>query len=266
MGHQIAFVLIDQPAIVEMQVLAQAVHARYPGLPVEAVAASAKHGQGAAQSPLIGCGDEFVAVMNIPVPLPRDMGEEVWARAATTWPEALAVRMGHRAHIVVGTLGKVQSPLPEARVVTAVVGGLLDTIPGCLAVMWAERVVRPAALWKDQSRRAYAAYPDYPILLWLDIAPIRTASGIEAVTIGLSSFVDREIEFEVGRLQPADVLNKVAGLAVYLIEHGQALKDGDTFGGSERERIKVRHANSARLGGVPVLRVDTTELDTGRDQ
>jgi hypothetical protein len=43
--------------------------------------------------------------------------------------------------------------------------------------------------------------------------PVRTDAVMDAVTVGLSSFVDREIEFEIGRLNPSDVLNKVAGLA-----------------------------------------------------
>jgi hypothetical protein len=87
---------------------------------------------------------------------------------------------------------------------------------------------------------------------------IGTALGIEAITIGLSSFVNREIEFEVDRLSPSDVLNKVAGLATYLIEHGSVIKDGDTFGGSGAERIKINHATSTRPDHAAILRVAAT--------
>jgi hypothetical protein len=146
-----------------------------------------------------------MAVMNIPAPLPGDPRDEVWTRAATTWQQALSVATGHLS--------------PRLLV------GVLDVVAGCSA----GRVVRP---------------PHYPILLWIDIAPVRTASGMDAVTIGLSSFVGREIEFEVGRLNPSAVLSQVAGLASYLIEHGNVIKDGNTFGGSEAERIRVRHAVS----------------------
>jgi hypothetical protein len=183
-----------------------------------------------------------------------------------TWPQAPAVLAGHGAHLIVAIFGYVENRLREARVVTAVIGGLLDTVPGCSAVMWAARVARPAALWKDQSRTALAPYPDYPIMLWIDIVPVRTGVGMDAVTIGLSSFADREIEFEVGRHDPADVLGKVAGLAGYLIEHGNVIKDGDTFGDSEAELIRIKHAVSGRLGGVPILRVAADARDRSRDQ
>ena len=266
MDRQVAFVLLGQPTTVDMQAVAQAIRARYPVLSVEVVATSAQSGERPAQPPLIRCGDEFVTVMNIPAPLPRDQGDEVWTRAAKTWPQAAAVLSGHRAHLIVATVGKVVSPLREARAVTAVIGGLLDNVSGCSAVMWAARVVRSAAHWKDQSRAAFAPYPNYPFLLWIDITSIRAGTGMDAVTIGLSSFVDREIEFEVGQLNPSDVLNNVAGLAGYLIEHGNVVKDGDTFGGSEAERIKIRHATSVHRSGVPILRVAVAGRDTRRDQ
>jgi hypothetical protein len=47
----------------------------------------------------------------------------------------------------------------------------------------------------------------------------------------------------------------VAGLSAYLIEHGDVIKDGDTFGGSEAERITVRHATSVHIPGMQILRI-----------
>jgi hypothetical protein len=263
--RQIAFVLLDRSVPLAMQEIARAIRTRYPNLPVEVVAA-AQNGASGAQSPLIRCGSEFVAVMNMPAPISCDPTEEIWVQAARTWPQAPAVATRHNAHIIVAVFGKIDNPLREARVVTAVVGGLLDTVPGCLGVMWAGRVARPAILWKDQSRAAFAPFPDYPIMLWIDIAPVRTAAGIDAVTIGLSSFVDREIEYEVGRADAAEVLAKVAGLAGYLIEHGNVVKDGDTFGGSDAERVRVKHSHSHRLAGAPILRVAADARDRSRDQ
>jgi hypothetical protein len=84
--------------------------------------------------------------------------------------------------------------------------------------------------------------------------PFRQGAAFGAVTHGLSSFVGREIEFEDGR-DLSSVINKVAGLASYLIQHGDVIKDGQTFGASETERLKVQHAISREYAGLPVLRV-----------
>jgi hypothetical protein len=86
---------------------------------------------------------------------------------------------------------------------------------------------------------------------------LRSALGIDAVTIGLSSFVDREIEFEVGRVSPLDVLNKVAGLAKLPGQVRQRGQGRGTFGSSEAERISInaRHLSVPWGPGNPERRV-----------
>lgn len=207
--------------------------------------------QARANSPLIRCGNELVAVMSMPAPIPDDQG--LWARAATTWPESKAVAARHRGHMIVSMLGKSEQPLVAARITTAVIGALIATMPECCGVVWAGRVARPADLWREMSRDSFAPYPDYPFRLWVDILPFRTGSKIAAVTMGLSAFVGREIEFVTGKLTLSALFDKVVGLAVYLIEHGSVVKDGDTIGASASERIQVRHKSSDAFGGLPVF-------------
>jgi hypothetical protein len=45
----------------------------------------------------------------------------------------------------------------------------------------------------------------------------------------------------------------VNGLAVYLVEHGLVVKDGDTFGRDSHERFTIRHKNSDRFEGLPIF-------------
>lgn len=189
--------------------------------------------------------------MSMPAPIPQDAG--LWARAATTWPESKAVAARHRGHLIISMLGKSEQPLVAARVTTAVIGALIATMPECCGVVWAGRVARPADLWLEMSRDSFAPYPDYPFRLWVDILPFRSGAKIGAVTMGLSAFVGREIEFVTGKLTLSALFDKVAGLSVYLIEHGSVVKDGDTIGASASERIQVRHTNSDAFGGLPVL-------------
>jgi hypothetical protein len=105
----------------------------------------------------------------------------------------------------------------------------------------------------DLSRQSYAPFPDYPFALWVDVLPFRAKRGIGAVTMGLSAFVGREIEFETSQLTLGTLIKKVLGLAVYLIEYGRVLRDGDTFGGDTQERIAVRYKNSDQFNGMPVF-------------
>jgi hypothetical protein len=120
-------------------------------------------------------------------------------------------------------------------------------------VVWRSKVARSAKLWLEMSGRSFAAFPDYPFTLWVDVLPFRSGAMIGAVTMGLAEFAGREIEFETGKLDLPAVIDKVAGLAVYLVEHGAVIKDGDTFGGDEREHFRVRYENSVRFAGLPVF-------------
>ncbi|AJA61925.1 MULTISPECIES: DUF4261 domain-containing protein [Bradyrhizobium] len=245
----LALVLLETPATPDMVALAKAIRARHPELPMEVEGG----GEGSARqgSPLIRCGNELVVVMAMPAPIPEDTG--LWSRASTIWPQAKAVAAGHRGHLIVSVLGQNQRPLPTARLTTAVIGALIATMPQCCAVVWNGKVARSTDLWLDLSSRSLAPFPDYPCSLWIDILPFRSEAGIGAVTMGLAAFAEREIQFETHKLSLGTLLNKVDGLAAYLVEHGAVVKDGDTFGRDARERFSVRHKDSDQFGGLPVL-------------
>jgi hypothetical protein len=140
------------------------------------------------------------------------------------------------------------------RLITAVVGALIAATPECCGVVWSDQVARSAKLWLAESRRSFAAFPDYPFTLWLDVLPFRSGAMIAAATKGVAAFVGREIEFETAKLDLPAVIDNVAGLAVYLVEHGAVIKDGSTFGGADEPgRFRVRYANSTRFPGLPVF-------------
>jgi hypothetical protein len=120
-------------------------------------------------------------------------------------------------------------------------------------VLWESLVAHPAARWLEMSRTAFAPYPQFPYHLWVSIHPFRDGVVTGAITFGLSSFVGREIDLEGVGLDPRTVLDKVAGLAAYLLERGAVVRDGDTIGASETERLQVRHVTSRRVAGLPVL-------------
>src|SRR3954452_24278073 len=129
----LALVLLDTPATPDMSALAKALRARHPELATD-VAENGDAQQAEANSPLIRCGNELVAVMSMPARIPDDPG--LWSRASTTWPQAQAAAARHRGHLIVFVLGQNQQPLSAARLTTAVIGALTATVPECCAVVW----------------------------------------------------------------------------------------------------------------------------------
>jgi hypothetical protein len=245
-----AFVLLERAVEPDMSAIAKALCARHPELRAEQVADTSR-GAANPRSHLLRCGDELIAVMQMPAPIPRDPG--LWARAATSWPEAAAVAARHQAHVIVSSLGDRKRRLSDARAVTAVIGALIAANPGCSAVVWHAKVARSAKTWLEMSRQSFAPFPDYPFTLWFDALPFRSGAMIGAVTMGVSAFAGREIEFETEKLSLPVVVDKVFGLAAYLVEHGPVLRDGDTFGGDETEYFRIQFKDSVRFPGLPVF-------------
>ena len=108
------------------------------------IQANMSDGQGGA-SPIIIFAGKITIVIALPAPLPRDDG--VIKRAATTWPAAGEAYARHRAHLIVSMAADVQKPLDDTRVMTAVVGGIIAAVPGCIGVVWRSQVLLPADIW-----------------------------------------------------------------------------------------------------------------------
>jgi hypothetical protein len=246
----IACVLLDAPTLVNEVSVITAFRARHPDIPIE-LAASREAGKGAALT--VRCDGELIVVMSVPLPLPREEWERPSLRAAVQWADAPAVFARHGAHLVVATLTEPSDRLQAARCMAGVIGALIAAVPGCRGVFWESQVSHSAAAWLEASRDAFAPYPAFPYPLWVSLHVHRDGGWIGVISFGLSSFVGREIELEPQDADRARALQKAAGLAVYLMQHGAVLKDGDTFGATATELIRVRHVTSKRMPGLAVL-------------
>jgi len=256
MSPPIAFVLLQQAAVPDLQALVDVLRQRHPDQPWAVDAPGLKR----PRAPFILCGHRIVILLPVDAPVPND--ESMWAHAAMSWPEArLAAR--HRAHVIVSLMGKGDDSVEDAKLVTAVVGGLIATASGACGVVFGGLVARSPQIWLEMSQEAFAPHPDYPIMLWIDIVPFRPGpQSVGAFTRGLSRFAGREIEYEVPGASSAPLIQRLAGLASYMVEHGDLVRDGDTIGEQQDERIEVHHGFS-RFDGKPVLRIGPEPVPSG---
>lgn len=248
----IAYVLLDVPAPISEAPVIAAFCARHPNIPIES-AANPDAGRGAAIT--VRCDGELLVVMSVPTPLPKEDWERPSLRTSVQWAEAPSVFARHRAHFVVATLAEPSDRLHAARCMAGVIGALIAAVPGCRSVFWESLVAHSAAAWLEASRDAFVPYPAFPYPLWVSLHVHRDGGWIGVISFGLSSFVGREIELEPQDEDIDDMLQKAAGLAVYLMQHGAVLKDGDTFGATATDRLCVRHVASKRVPGLAVLHV-----------
>jgi hypothetical protein len=95
-----------------------------------------------------------------------------------------------------------------------------------------------------------------PVPVWLRFQLIRQDDGaLGMYTLGMRQFGLMELEVERSPMDLEELFEFVSNVAHYLIQSGPVIKDGNTVGGSEEQRILVRHRLSLIDGGRQVYKV-----------
>jgi hypothetical protein len=199
-------------------------------------------------------GRATFAVALMPAPIPR---EEIEAACAASWfwPEAASVVLPHRAHLVVSVLGgevdAVTRHLLLSRLVAAVAAAA-----EALGIYWASAglVHKPA----DVYAAALEAGPEtLPLQLWVAFRLHgQDEDSVVLSTQGLEEFGVPELEV-AGRGRTAQEVYEFAfNVAHYVLLGGTELKDGETIGMSERQRVPIRHAPSSIDPSRTVIRLE----------
>ncbi|TYO67224.1 hypothetical protein FXV83_06290 [Bradyrhizobium hipponense] len=271
MTNAVAYALLEDARLPNVGLLIETLRVRHPGLRWESSEVTTS--ENADKATFIRAGDHLMAILLMPAPLPFD--QQLWQRASWVWPEAFQAVGRHRAHLIVSTMGsaenKAETPklgsVESTRLTTAVVGGVLEALPGCLGVVWSGKVGCSPEMWLEQSRRSFEPFPDHPYSLWVEIVPYLCGETVGAYTVGLSALTGREIEFEVDGLEERAVTVRVAQLSSYLIANGldAGIKSGAVFGADSEidHRVAVLHRNS-RFNIGPVISFSSVSDRFGR--
>lgn len=200
-----------------------------------------------------------VTVMFIDKPLPADAWQGA-AENSVTWREAKDVVHHTRAHAIVALLQETTdhgAALNGAVAVTMLAGVLAQRLPVVAAIFTEAQTIVPG----NEAARSAAALAggQLPVNLLVGLSFLRGPAlpdghpTMAALTTGLLPFVGREIELAPTPLQPVEIARRLLGLGQYLIVQGPVIKDGETVGLTESEKIRVRFAPAGQRAGVPVM-------------
>ena len=245
MSHRfIAFVLTRDIAPVAGAAIVEMLAARFSA---EARLRSGETGAGKANPIVIDIGSIPIAVIRLDSPMPDDVLREPLAKNRF-WPEAPEAVRSHRAHYVVSSVQPAETHQARRRAtecVTLVCAALCELTPA-VALLWSSsRALASPQTTVESAQRIGQGEP--ALALWLNpllFGKPPASDGtrrIGVLTMGLSDFVGRDIEFTPSLLPLPVVLDRVLGMASYLIANGPVLADGDTVGTSQSERIRVQH-------------------------
>ena len=201
---------------------------------------------------VVPCDGSLLITGLVDVPLPHEHWQN-WVDQAWWWPEASDAMQANQAHLIVSSSWDHSDRLDAHVKHTLVVREFVDQLPA-IAVSWGSVLVSADQFAGEFHR--FQSEQVLPVRLWVMIQLSGDGEGGTIVsTSGMDAFGLMEIEANSAPMEPQDALLFVNNLAGYLISNGAVINDGDTVGGSETERIKVRFAPSFReaIGDVYLL-------------
>jgi hypothetical protein len=170
------------------------------------------------------------------------------------WENARQEISAHQSHCVVFVSSKTASSLDVLKFLTKLVFSLsriLDTV----AIYWEQssQVFQPSFYYANCDS-FLEDDANYPLPIWVKITGMENKDdSFYLYSKGLSAFDQRELEIVTYRESFLDGYFFLLDLAHYLLINGPVIKDGDTVGGSENEKIKVLFKKSELFPEQDVL-------------
>jgi len=202
---------------------------------------------------------DIVFGLNMDLPYPETLRQQ--AQCAYWWPNALSDLARHKAHLMVSCQWSKFSRLDAHMRHLVLVRELIEQLP-VIGVLWGSSLI-PAEIFKGEFANAMKG--GIPFSLWVLIQFSKQPNGnILISTLGMRDFDHMEIETE-SSLPLDQTFDLVRKFGSYILSTGAMVKDGDTVGLSEQQKIKVRHTRSFRPDvNEPVYWIEFTEQPTVR--
>ena len=261
----LAMLALQQPGPITAAALIAEIKRAFPGYREEMKKATDGADTGH-DSMLIMMGKDVLTVIPVDRPMPSG-AMDFAARRTIFWPNAKPELARHQGHVIVskmlGGLGN-KTSLDQARDVAMACAAISSIVP-TIGIYWtAAEMVWPASVFREATAELMKGR--VPIEAWLHLGFMRapmdpTPNAIACITTGLMPFIGREIELMPTSLQPAQIAERLYGLARYLIDKGQILKDGETVGLSPTEKFRVALADQGQRPGLPVIKLKLEAVD-----
>lgn len=191
---------------------------------------------------------------HLPAPIPNQEAEQ-YADRNVLWPNGKVEAGLHRSHVIVTNLcGEEQTPIQSALEVTQLALIALRLFDG-IGVYWGNAEA-------TNSRETFETFcsdiseEHLPVPMWLRFQLVRANDKeVGLYTVGMNQFGLMEIEVDRTTMQPMELVQFVSNIANYLVQSGPVIADGNTVGGSEEQRILVRHRASMVDEGRRVYKI-----------
>lgn len=191
----------------------------------------------------------MVGVGFVEVPVPHKEAER-GAKLNYFWKEAIAVAEQHKAHAIVSVM-RATDPIAQSILFTKVVSALLKT-------SHAMALYKDPTVWSSEFYITVAEdmkTGHLPLLNWIYFGIYRDGNAYSGYTYGLTAYGKEEIEVIHTSKAPSDLYDFLVDIAGYVVRENVILKDGETIGFSEDEKMTIKRSEGVAVKGES-LKID----------
>lgn len=231
----VAMIALTTPQWPGAKELTKALHQYGPDMPETADVEEAN------ESMTFNIGPAIGSVMLISAPIPQGDIDAACTASAITWPVARQELQKHTAHLICSIVGPVEKKT-AAYYLTKLVAATAKTVPA-VGIYWgAAGMVHATVPFIEQAEGMSTEY--LPLYLWINFALAGEDHKFSLRTFGMASLGFMEIEIVDSPKPVEEIVNMAFNVAHYLLDNGPVLADGDTFGFTESQKLKIRHVQS----------------------
>ncbi|MCM1165143.1 MAG: DUF4261 domain-containing protein [Lachnospiraceae bacterium] len=185
-----------------------------------------------------------VGIMPTPVP---DGEAEYWAKGNYMWQDAVEVTASHKAHAIIAVLGKDDDLIGKGNLYVQAVCAMMKQ-ESALA-FYNEGAVFPAKMYLDFAGLLRDGHVPVLNLVWLGIFGDGKQAGV--YTYGMRRMGREEIEVYVSadKADLNELREFMLAIASYVLETGAELKDGETIGFTEEQKLPITLSKGVAVDG-----------------
>lgn len=178
-----------------------------------------------------------IAIGNIPLPIPRNEIEET-ASYNYYWENGKEETSKHKGHIIVSIINGGKNPVKENILFNKVVSSILNNSKSIGVYIGGRTLLLSKEFY--QANLEDISESNLPInnLIYFGIRKENSKTSI--YTYGLKDFRKKEMEIIESEHDVDDLIGMMYNLTSYVLESDVTLKDGETIGMSETQKLKIK--------------------------
>lgn len=188
-----------------------------------------------------------VACSLMPNPVPDNEAEDN-AKRNYLWKNGVEETAKHKAHVMLAVMDKTNA-LEQALLLAKVASSMLK-LKNAIGI-YKNSTVYPKDFYVDFAETIKQDELPMPILIYVGMY-ITKDSLVCGFTSGLRTLGCEEIEVVDSKAQPSEMYSFLLSIAEYVVSSGAELKDGETIGFSEDEKLPITVSDGVSVQGQTI--------------